>query len=551
MKQKLTLLAIVMVVTIMPAMAQQIDRSRLKNPDEATWAIKGNMQSTMSGGTPTYELLNPQGSDGEKGYIRFKREAHYYGNTIEGEQVVFSLQNAKTNRPNNFRGDMIFWSWNDEAGEWQVDVESGSGRSEYESATYVNFMLVLDCSGSMGEGLNDVINSAKFFLKRMHDVSGGKGNVRVGVIAFSTVEYSRNHTVAPIPLTRDNLNYLNNYIDTLYSGGGTALWYSMNTAAERLQNDYDKNIRGKRFAGSSIVAFTDGHDNTSNDKAKGYSSSKDYYNKYFKTTYPKQKVNNMKIMTWIVGKRGEDITSDNIWSTTESQFKAMADEYIPIRNMSELHGKFEDIANSLIERNTVLNLRVAEGISGLVGWTFPEEKIVEQPKPDPIVKTNRSPWFGISLELGGYGGFFGGLNFDMAFSLNKTFAIGGRIGLFYSSYRYTESVSREVPYYDSYWNGYYWQEYVAGYNTYYDYYDYSMSTLGFLIGPEVKLTFPKDNAVIVGFGGGVMADEGVFYLRAGYKTKKSFFVTADMLFGEYVGVGIGAGFSFGGKLRNR
>ena len=512
-----------MAIIIMPATAQ-----KLKNPDEATWAITGNMQSSLTGGKTTYELLNPQGSNGRNGYITFKKETHHFGNTVEGEQVVFSLQNAKTDRPNNFRGEMVFWSWNDEAGEWQIDIESGSGRSEYESATYINFMLVLDCSGSMGAGSRDVKNSAKFFLNRMLEVSGGKGNVRVGVIGFSTVEYSKNHTIAPLPLTQDNYSYLCNYIEELYSGGGTALWYSMNAAAECLQQDYEKNLRGKRFAGSSVVAFTDGHDNTSNDKDKGYSSSKDYYNKYFKIHYPQQKVKDMKIETWIVGKRGEDITSDNIWSATESQFKAMADEYIPIRNMSELHSKFEDIANNLIERNTVLNLRVAEGISGRVGWTFPEEKIEIR---IPTMKTGKF-WLGLGLEVG---------------------------NSYYEQYVY------DGYYYDYYGN------YVN--NGYYEYYSSIAFALRadaawplcswFALGATVsfgwgasypvyrlglmnKFTFSKGSALLFGVGIQNWCDETYPYFGLGWKFRSPWYINANV--NMYGSVSFGVGYSiFGGK----
>lgn len=509
----------------------QYDKSKLKNPDEATWAITGEMSSSIHGNDASYELQNPQGSHDKGGYIRFKREAQYIGRTVGGEQVVFSLQNAETDRPNKFRGEMIFWSWNDLAGEWQVDVESGSGRSEYESSANVNFMLVLDCSGSMGDGIRDVKSSAKFFLKRMLDVSEGKGNVRVGLIGFSTVEYSRTHTVDPLPLTQANYDYLCNYIDRFNSDGGTALWYSMNAAAEKLQNDYSENIKGKKFAGSAVVAFTDGHDNTSTDKAKGYSSSKDYYNKYFSVTYPHQNVNGMKIMTWIVGKRGDDITSDNIWGATVSQFRAMADEYIPISNMSELHDKFGYIAENLIERNTVLNLRVAEGISGRVGWTFPEEKVYVAPKPVVKPKKPVKMWMGLGLEAGlatlgyekyrYYNGayyisesgadnyFFAGLHVDAAFPLSSVFAVGGSASLTYC--------------FD---NG-----------------------IGYSVGPLAKITFNNSSALLVGGGIRNLVGNTFPYVTLGWKFKSPWYVNAFTTFNEGLwDIGIGVGYSIlGGK----
>lgn len=531
MKQKRLFLAILTMAMLAQAANAQYDKSKLKNPDEATWAITGEMSSSIHGNNASYELQNPQGSHGKGGYIRFKRESQYIGRTVGGEQVVFSLQNAETDRPNKFRGEMIFWSWNDLAGEWQVDVESGSGRSEYESSANVNFMLVLDCSGSMGDGIRDVKSSAKFFLKRMLDVSEGKGNVRVGLIGFSTVEYSRTHTVDPLPLTQANYDYLCNYIDRFNSDGGTALWYSMNAAAEKLQNDYSENIKGKKFAGSAVVAFTDGHDNTSTDKAKGYSSSKDYYNKYFSVTYPHQKVNDMKIMTWIVGKRGDDITSDNIWGATVSQFRAMADEYIPISNMSELHDKFGYIAENLIERNTVLNLRVAEGISGRVGWTFPEEKVyVAPPKPVEPKKPVKM-WLGVGLEGG------------MALMSYEKYSYSEYYGRYYLSEEGTESLPFGGLHVDAAWP--LSTSFALGATASLTYCD----GIGFAVGPLAKVTFKNNSALLASIGIRNIIDGIHPYLSVGWKFSSPWYISAfTTLNGGLWDFGVGVGYSIlGGK----
>ncbi len=535
MRHKLTLLTVLLTALTLPAMAQYNSKT-LKNPDEATYAITGNMQSTVTGGQTTYELLNPMGNNGRNGYLTFRKEAHHYGDLTEGEQVIFSLQDAKTDRPNKFRGDMIFWSWNDEAAEWQIDVESGSGRSEYEKTTYMNFMLVLDCSGSMGGGLRDLQTNAKYFLKRMLDVSGGKGNVRVGVIGFSTVEYSKTHTVDPIPLTQENYDYLCGYIDNLRSEGGTALYYSVNAAADRLQRDYEHNLRGKRFAGAAIVAFTDGHDNTSTDENKGYSNSKDYYN-YTKSHFPAQMVNNMDIQSWCVGKRGTDITSDNIWNATVNQLKLVFDEYIPIYNMNELHGTFDNIATSLIERNTVLNLRVAKGISGRVGWTFPEEKtVVRAPNPP---KPKSKFWLGLGLEAGnsyyeeeeyvsdGYYDYYG-------YWVDR----GGHYSYYYSN---CFAIALRA---DAAWPICSW--FAVG----------ATASLGlgdgilYKLGALTKFTFSKGSALLVGAGIQNWAgwDWGYPYISLGWKFRSPWYIHANVnMFGS---ASVGIGYSICGG-RNR
>lgn len=406
--------------------------------------------------------------------------------------------------------------------EWQIDVESGSGRSEYENATYMNFMLVLDCSGSMGSGLIDLKNNAKYFLKRMLDVSGGKGNVRVGVIGFSTVEYSKSHTVDPKPLTQSNYEYLCRFIDELKSEGGTALYYSVNTAADRLQQDYEKNLRGKRFAGAAIVAFTDGHDNTSTDENKGYSNSKDYYN-YTKVHFPAQTVNSMDIQSWCVGKRGNDITSDNIWNATVNQMKSVFDEYIHINNMDELHGTFDNIATSLIERNTVLNLRVAKGISGRVGWTFPEEKAVVKVSEPAAPKAKSKFWMGINASfvygwLEYYYNYYDydfyeiadlSIGTDFAWRLSPKFALGASVSL--------------------------------GMNI-------AEEEMVLRIGPLGKLAFDNNSALLFG-AGATLSEWPCFYTNVGYKFKSPWYVNALVYYNvDGFAFGLGVGYSIlGGK----
>ena len=95
------------------------------------------------------------------------------------------------------------------------------------------------------------------------------------------------------------------------------------------------------------------------------------------------------------------------------------------------------------------------------------------------------------------------------------------------------------------------------YYNYYDNYGYHQgaeysphSTLGFLIGPDFKYTLPNNSSIIAGLGYGSVNEQGSFYLRAGYKTRKSFFVTGETLIGDGIGFGVGLGFSFGGKPRN-
>lgn len=479
---------------------------------------------------------------------------------VEATMVKFSFEKATTDCPTKWDKGFVFQYWDEDNNKWKTDVEACKGQTTSYSEKNMVMMLVLDYSFSMKDNISRIQASAIKFINSVSRVS--EGNVHIGIIAFSGMDLAKNQVFPITPLTNENKYRFETFIRDSQKGKETALYYSMDTAIQMLENYVSsKGITRNKYNGACMITFTDGLDNASiNDKISNnfHRGRKNEYLAYISKQLrgaERKYILGMPLENFAIGFSG----SENFESEDLAFFREVLMQTTPDENHFKLASRFEEveeyfeyITKNLTERWENLNMYVGESQHGRIRWVLNcgEPPRVETPKPI-VVRTKPSPWFGISLELGGYGGFFGGLNLDMAFSLNKTLAIGGRIGLFYSSYIYTEEVSYQEPYFESYWNGYYWQEYVAGYNTYYNYYDYEESTIGFLIGPEVKLTFPKNNAVIVGLGGGFMANEDAFYLRLGYKTKKSFFVTADMLFGGYFGAGIGAGFSFGGKQRNK
>ena len=401
---------------------------------------------------------------------------------------------------------MIFWRWIEigDGGEWQIDRESGSASNRYENATYLNFMLVLDCSGSMKDGIREVKDNAKYFLRRMLQASD-KGNVRVGIIGFNTVAYSKTHTLDPIPLTHGNIDRLNNFIESFDADGGTALYYSVNTATEKLQKDYEKNIKGKKFAGSAIIAFTDGMDNTSTDEM--YNSSKRYI-EYTMRYFPQQTVNGMDILSWCVGKRGEDITSDKIWNANVDQLEKVFDNFIPISQMYELRNEFDKIINNLIQRNTVLGLQVANGTSGRVGWTIPEYEDYRLPPPP---KEPSNFWLGLGVEIGtsSYYDYYydysessvaAALRVDAAWPISEKFALGGTLSL-----------------------------------------GYSEGDVVYKVGPLAKISFSNGTALLAGLGVNNWgdSDEAPVYFTLGWKFKSPWYINFSYSGLESYSVGIG------------
>lgn len=572
----------------MPAVAQNQNK---KNPDEATYAITGYMRSSKSGERVTYELLK---LDGKADRITFDKQNHHYGDLVSGEQVRFGLQNVKTKRPEGFPDTLYFWRWNEKAYEWVLDPESGSGWVYNISTSCFNFMIVLDCSKSMHEDFLEMKSSAKYLLRQFLNASDAKGNIRAGIIGFSTMEYSKSHTVAPVPLTTENFYYLCDQIDALSDGGGTALYYSINRATEILQQDFDKNIRGQRFAGAAIIAFTDGNDNTSTDDAQGYTNAEQYL-AYTKEVFPLLRIDDIEINSYCVGLRGNDV-SDRVWASTVDDFKEIFDQYDPINRIDDLESHFGDIAKNLIKKRTVLQLQMAKGVSGHVGWTFPEEKetVTENPRPPrPIVSTpppttndpkpatnnskpttnnppsttnntktttpidkgngsggsnrtintevlsappsKRNPWFGVGGEVVAYFGeetsdwdfVSGGLNFDMAFSTNASYAIGAHFDFNVGNYSY--------------------EHYETNASGDMHYVKYIETGVGIMAGPELKFTFSGNNAVLVSAGGGAFSGEGYAFFMLGYKTRKSFYITTKAIVGDGFGGTVGCGFSWGGK----
>ena len=181
---------------------------------------------------------------------------------------------------------------------------------------------------------------------------------------------------------------------------------------------------------------------------------------------------------------------------------------------------------------------VGESQYGRVRWVL---RCGEEPKPEPIKTSKPSPWWGISANYatGMSGDFMSyGLSLDMAFSVSESVALGGRIKLTMDNYQYLSSTYVSYTDYYGYYDGY-WADSKDG-----------DDGPGIWIGPEFKYTFPKNNAIIVGIGfaGLCSFNWETFYLQLGYKTKKSFYITVEsLLAGDVTGVGVGLGFSFGGK----
>lgn len=486
-------------------------------------------------------------------------------NGVDATMIQFSLANADLKCDNP---DITFQYWNDATHSWKSDIAACKGESTSVSNKNMIMVLVLDYSNSISSKIDRMKNMACNFIRNAANYSNG--NIHIGIIAFSGMDNTNRQIMKITPLKKDNTSTFERFIKyDSKPGMETALYYAFDNAINMIDEYANtKNFNEENYNGSCLITFTDGLDNASiNDKISPR-MQRGIKNEYLVTltnTIQKgllqKKVLGLPIESYAVGYTGSEyFSTEDLTLFRQVLQRLTTDEnhFMLSNDFAAVEDYYNQIFEQLTSRWKTLNLYVRETEYGMVRWVFRCNQQVAQPAPKPVYTAkpetkpttkpatkpvqkptqkptgNRTPWFGISAEIGVYGKTFGGLNFDMAFSINNTFAIGGRLGVIWGSY--------DEYYYNSYYD-WYWDEY------YYNSYTKSRSTTGIIIGPEVKITFQNNAGIIAGLGYGSVNDIGSLYLRAGWKTRKSFFVTTETLIGDGLGIGVGLGFSFGGKPR--
>ena len=526
MKSHFKFVALAALLFCLPSLIAQ-NKQRI-NPEEAEYAIRGTFKVEKQGGQIVYRLFNPTSTRN----ITFAPKPEIRGKAVEGGYVAFRFDSARTDYPGGFENNKLLYWYKNAEGSWVYESEVLQGVPVYESTQQMEIMLVLDCSGSIGNDFEGVKENAITFIEDLYEKTEGKGNVRVGLIGFSTIDKAKAYTIPIRALTYNNKNEIVSKIRDFRMGNGTAFYYSVDKAIDMMQQDVPANIPSDKFNGAYLVAFTDGADNVSVDYDRDILDANMYYS-YLRDRIvgdKKAKIHGKPMEVWIVSVMGNDISSESQARSLRQQFNDMVapGHHKPMSNINEMKSVFRDIYEELISRNTVLMCYVPSARQGQVGWTFVEQKkSVSNPAPKPVTSAKRSPWVGISAELGLdlEESFFSAINLDMDFSLNDWIAIGGRFGL----------TVGKVGYYNYYYNGYYYEDYYTA--------------IGFFVGPEVKFTFQNNSAIIASLGAGLVNDSFVGYLQTGYKFKFPLYLTADVSLGETIGFGVGAGFSFGGKRR--
>lgn len=497
----------------------------LQTPDEAEYFIKGNLNIQKgTDGRPEYTLTNVQ----TKG-IDFKMQDTFIGKVTDKEDVVFSFEDATTDYPGGFKNNVLqYWRFDDYEKIWQPESEVRQGSLENTTNKYMNIMLVVDCSSSLGSDFNIVRNNTLYFVEQLYNASP-YGNIRLGIIAFSSIKETRVLDIRA--LNNSTKRDIDSFIRSLSTHNGTALYYSMDKALEMLEDDSEQYIKSNEYLGSYLITFTDGIDQQSQNFDKDIFVAEDYYNyirPILKDNNTRKKIYGRNIETRILSVKGNDITSAKLEEKFDNDLKAICDNYTKMRNINELQNEFANISKLLIDKSMQLQCYVPMGFRGRVGWTFSsikKEPVVEEP-----IKIKKDFFLGINIGIGF------GFGFDEVYES-----------------RYNEYYGYDDYYYD-------YDDYYYDYDDYY--YDYeSFVSLPFTIG--VDFAYPltdkfnlgaytsfgfvrhfnmsfgaltmfdtKNNAsFLAGIGGNFDAYEGHLGLdaRIGYKFKNNFYLTGEFL----------------------
>lgn len=523
MKQKLSLWAILMIALTMPAVAQNLQRT---DPNHAYYNIIGEMK--VDDNNNQRYLIDANGK-----HIDFT----YYGRRLakptEMADLVVRFDSVTTN-PFHPMTKLDFWRYDEEIGEWIYDSEVRQGEQQMESTMKTNIMLVIDNSRSLGNDFKKVQDAAVEFVGQLYRESQGKEIFRVGVIGFSTVQFTKVREITSLDAT--NYREIVNFIRNLQMQNGTAFYYSLEMALTMLNNDALNNIATDEYKESRIYAFTDGLDQASVDDSRKLSTPTQYYDHLRPMMYgnSRTRINNKIVSSTIVTVRGGDMT-DGQERQFDQRAQAICDDVRKLKDMSQLVSEFKKLAEDLVKNNMVLYCYIPVGANGRVGWTFAEEKTVAKVPNPPQPKKF---WLGVGLD-GGLGWFtehvYPGpdgdytdrdvsyiiaLRADAIWPLSSVFGLGGTLSL--------------------------------GYN--FDLYgDYNYTGFAFRLGPLAKFTFSNGSALFAGLGlhnwSHVYGEDIGPYITLGWKFSSPWYINTYLISGlpnAEPGFGIGVGYSICG-----
>lgn len=404
------------------------------HPNEAGYKIEGDFNYKIEDGRVKYELSNvvPTGMDiivTEKNNERnVLKEDVFIGTQPERKEVMFSFD--KIVPQDGFPGfqNISYWYYDPEIKLWQPDLEIKKGEQNTELRKDITIMLIIDCSNSLGKDFSTVKSATLGFIKKMYDAAP-KGNVHIGIVAFSSIPDTKEFPMQP--LNSYSYSRMDRFVRDLGMSNGTALFYAWDKAMEMTNNyiaggtmtNYDKDRISSHF-----ITFTDGIDQTSQDinRPDPIVSADDYYNYIVKTT--KNRISNYE--SDVVFAKGVDITNDMLQAKFENKLRQLARpndsaHFEILESVDRLKAKFEAIANRLTDSWKSLNLYVAPARQGHVCWTFGKAEKVKEKPAQCYSKHMLTFDVGANFIFDGYFYYGFDFGFNYAYQLKPKFGIGG------------------------------------------------------------------------------------------------------------------------------
>ena len=438
--KKFSCLSILLLLCIMAGSLSAFAQTE-QNPLNYQYYILGNQKVTGTNSATLSDIV----------YKGFSSSAE---NVISGqknstEKMVYLFNDITTNPKINLKGkELLYWR-QEEDGFWVKDSEAGNGIIDHRLDRDACFVLVLDCSSSIGSDFSYVKEAAITFINRVSGVSDLEaGRVNIGIINFSTMDETETFPI--IPLTESNRVKMINFINSLENKkDATAMYYALNNGIDIItdyikENDIDVEDR------QHIITFTDGLDNTSQLKDINlYTSSEvdSYILNKISTTHIDE-YHAYPLNHSIVCVAGKDI-GENMKERMESKLKRLVaghdGNFIWAKNYYELIEIFSDLAEQLTEKWANLVCTSALNHNGPVCWTYGEPKAEvpqaepkPQPKPQPKPSTILNKGYRCFIDFGyGFGGDGDSL-LEIAtthgYQFNQYLFAGVGIGLTYFTY---------------------------------------------------------------------------------------------------------------------
>lgn len=396
MNKKVILLSLALSL-VFSAMAQ-------KMPKGAKYWIRGNYTLMVEDGKWVGKLYDLQSKN-----IEFAKTDTLRGTAIEDNYQRFVFRDVKCEQDLSDKGSGLKFYKMTSTG-WEPDSEVKNAKLDNVATSDMVVVLTLDCSNSLGNNFNRVKNSAINFINILEKACP-EGNVKLGLIAFNSMNYADKNTVNIQPLTAATKETLTDFINKLQMGSNTALYYSIDKASQMLDKYVSQNYKmgSEAYDGAIIISFTDGYDNASLDAKLG-TKGVDFENPYFKhvnKTVHEKTINGKKLESYLIA-----INSDDADSKENGKFARLLkgvsskdENFMMAKDFNEVDQKFREMGESLVRRWENLVCMVPPAHEGQVCWVLGGAAT-----PAPTTKASRSSISSDRYFIGANAGF--GLSFN-------------------------------------------------------------------------------------------------------------------------------------------